>query len=90
LGVGEAGLGRDAAGVQSGRDDQRGFAAGVAEQPGVLLDRQELVDRGVLVIDGGGTAGGAPSTIVDARDRAPLLIREGAIAWDRVLHSLQR
>lgn len=47
-------------------------------------------DDRVLVIDGGDTAGGAPSTIVDARDRAPLLIREGAIAWDRVLHSLQR
>jgi len=54
-----------------------------AELPWVDDDR-------VLVIDGGGTAGGAPSTIVDARDRAPLLIREGAIAWDRVLHSLQR
>jgi len=47
-------------------------------------------DDRVLVIDGGDTTGGAPSTIVDARDRAPLLIREGAIAWDRVLHSLQR
>jgi L-threonylcarbamoyladenylate synthase len=47
-------------------------------------------DDRVLVIDGGNTTGGAPSTIVDARDRAPVLIREGAIAWDRVLHSLQR
>jgi len=47
-------------------------------------------DDRVLVIDGGDTTGGAPSTIVDARDRAPLLVREGAIAWDRVLHSLQR
>lgn len=49
-----------------------------------------LHDDRVLIVDGGGTAGGAPSTIVDARDRAPLLVREGAIAWDRVLHSLQR
>ena len=49
-----------------------------------------IEDDRVLVIDGGDTAGGAPSTIVDARDRAPLLIRDGAIAWDRVLHSLQR
>jgi L-threonylcarbamoyladenylate synthase len=47
-------------------------------------------DDRVLVVDGGETTGGSPSTIVDARDRAPLLIREGAIAWDRVLHSLQR
>ena len=47
-------------------------------------------DDRVLVVDGGTTTGGAPSTIVDARSRAPVLIREGAIAWDRVLHSLQR
>ena len=47
-------------------------------------------DPRVLVVDGGATTGGAPSTIVDARDRAPVLVREGAIAWDRVLHSLQR
>jgi L-threonylcarbamoyladenylate synthase len=49
-----------------------------------------ITDDRVLVIDAGDTPGGSPSTIVDARDRAPLLIREGAIAWDRVLHSLQR
>lgn len=47
-------------------------------------------DPRVLVVDGGSTAGGAPSTIVDARNHAPVLVREGAIAWDRVLHSLQR
>jgi len=47
-------------------------------------------DDRVLVVDGGTTAGGAPSTIVDARDREPVLVREGAIAWNRVLHSLQR
>ena len=47
-------------------------------------------DDPVLVIDAGATAGGAPSTIVDARHSEPLLVRDGAIAWDRVLHSLQR
>lgn len=47
-------------------------------------------DARVLVIDAGSTTGGAPSTIVDARDRTPVLVRDGAIAWDRVLHSLQR
>jgi L-threonylcarbamoyladenylate synthase len=47
-------------------------------------------DDRVLVVDGGATAGGAPSTIVDARDREPVLVREGAIAWNRVLHSLER
>lgn len=31
---------------------------------------------------------GAPSTIVDVRGRRPTLIREGAVAWGRVLQSL--
>jgi L-threonylcarbamoyladenylate synthase len=44
----------------------------------------------LLVIDGGPAAGGAPSTIVDARQHPPRLVREGAIPWDRVLHSIQR
>jgi L-threonylcarbamoyladenylate synthase len=47
-------------------------------------------DDAVLVIDAGPTAGGAPSTIVDARASAPVLVRDGAIAWSRVLHSFQR
>ena len=46
-------------------------------------------DPRVLVIDAGPTAGGPPSTIVDAREGAPVLVRAGAIAWDRVLKSLQ-
>jgi L-threonylcarbamoyladenylate synthase len=46
-------------------------------------------DPRVMVIDAGPTAGGRPSTIVDARAGAPVLVREGAIAWDRVLKSLQ-
>jgi len=44
----------------------------------------------LLIIDGGLAAGGAPSTIVDARERPARLIREGAIAWNRVLDSIQR
>ena len=47
-------------------------------------------DDQVLVIDAGPTPGGAPSTIVDARGSAPVLVRDGAIAWSRVLHSFQR
>lgn len=38
-----------------------------------------------VVIDGGRTAGGEPSTIVDVRTMAPVLIRAGAIPWDRVV-----
>ena len=48
------------------------------------------VDPRVLVIDGGAAPGGAPSTIVDARGAQPVLVREGAIAWIRVLDCLQR
>jgi len=44
----------------------------------------------LLIIDGGDTPAGPPSTIVDARRDPPILVRAGAIAWDRVLHSLQR
>lgn len=42
----------------------------------------------VLVIDAGVTPGGAPSTLVDVRSAAPVLIREGAIPWSRVLEFL--
>jgi L-threonylcarbamoyladenylate synthase len=46
-------------------------------------------DDRVLVIDGGPAPGGPPSTIVDARGSLPVLVREGAIAWDRVLRSIE-
>lgn len=45
-------------------------------------------DDRVLVIDGGTTRGGQPSTIVDARRTPATLVRDGAIAWSRVLESL--
>jgi L-threonylcarbamoyladenylate synthase len=44
----------------------------------------------LLVVDGGPTPGGPPSTIVDARGDQAILVREGAVAWSRVLHSIQR
>ena len=46
-------------------------------------------DPRIFVVDGGRTAGGAPSTIVDARGATPELVRAGAIPWERVLESLQ-
>ncbi len=46
-------------------------------------------DPRLFVLDAGPVAGGAPSTIVDARTRPITLVRAGAIAWDRVLESLQ-
>lgn len=44
-----------------------------------------LGDRLDLVIDGGTTPGGKPSTIADLRGSQPRLIRDGAVAWDDVL-----
>ena len=41
-----------------------------------------LVD---LVIDGGTTPGGLASTIADLRGPTPMLIRDGAIPWPRIL-----
>jgi L-threonylcarbamoyladenylate synthase len=46
-------------------------------------------DASVLVMDAGAAPGGAPSTIVDARGGEPRLVREGAIAWNRVLDFLE-
>ena len=45
----------------------------------------DLVD---LVIDGGPTPGGKPSTIADLRGDTPRLVRDGAIAWSAVLESI--
>ena len=42
-----------------------------------------------LLIDGGRVPGGAPSTIVALEDDGPVLLRAGAVAWDRVLKSLK-
>ncbi|HVT46397.1 MAG TPA: L-threonylcarbamoyladenylate synthase [Vicinamibacterales bacterium] len=46
-------------------------------------------DPRVFVVDAGAAPGGAPSTIVDVRRGPPRVIRAGAIAWNRVLESLQ-
>ncbi len=37
-----------------------------------------------LVIDGGRTPGGLPSTIVDVTGERPKLLREGAVRWDNM------
>jgi L-threonylcarbamoyladenylate synthase len=48
-----------------------------------------LTDRIAMVIDGGATPGGAPSTIVDVQTPQPKLVRAGILPWERVLESLQ-
>jgi L-threonylcarbamoyladenylate synthase len=45
-------------------------------------------DRRVLVLDGGRTLGGAPSTIVDARVTPIRIVRHGAVSAERVLRSI--
>lgn len=42
-----------------------------------------------LLLDDGPAPGGAPSTIVAIGPDGPCLVREGAVAWERVLKSLQ-
>jgi L-threonylcarbamoyladenylate synthase len=40
------------------------------------------------LVDAGPSPGGEPSTIVDASGAVPVLIRAGAVSWDRVLECL--
>src|SRR5262245_55761008 len=42
-----------------------------------------------LLLDAGRAPGGAPSTIIVFDTAGPVLVRAGAIAWERVLKSLQ-
>ena len=46
------------------------------------MDPEELFGRNVdVLVDGGRTPGGKPSTIVDATVDPPALLREGAFVW---------
>jgi L-threonylcarbamoyladenylate synthase len=42
-----------------------------------------------LLLDAGPAPGGAPSTIVEMATHGPRLVRTGAVAWDRVIKSLE-
>jgi L-threonylcarbamoyladenylate synthase len=48
-----------------------------------------LGDRVDVLLDAGAAPGGAPSTIVRIDEGRPTLVRAGAIAWSRVLESLE-
>jgi L-threonylcarbamoyladenylate synthase len=66
-------------------------SANITGEPAV--DRAEALgalaqDPRVFVVDAGMTPGGLPSTLVDVRSARPLLLREGAIPWSRVLEFL--
>ncbi len=57
-GIGLAGFRRHLAGGEPGRNQQRCLARGIAQEPGDLLDRQQLVDRRILMVDRGGQDSG--------------------------------
>ena len=42
-----------------------------------------------VLVDGGRSPGGAPSTIITFDDMHPILLREGAVPWERVIKSLR-
>jgi L-threonylcarbamoyladenylate synthase len=42
-----------------------------------------------VLLDGGRAPGGAPSTIICFDDARPILLREGAVPWERVIKSLR-
>ena len=50
---------------------------------------QSIGDRLDLVIDGGRTPGGPPSTIVDARSTEIRIIRAGAVPYERIVDALR-
>lgn len=69
------------------------FAATSANPPGEapLANAAEIAarfgDKISLILDGGATQGGAPSTVVDLRGASPKLIREGAFSFERVVRA---
>jgi L-threonylcarbamoyladenylate synthase len=60
-----------------------GPAARTAAEVAAALD--DDVD---LILDGGPSPGGPPSTIVDATGATPALLRAGAVPWERLLSAL--
>ena len=48
-----------------------------------------MAERIDLLLDCGDAPGGPPSTILAVRGGSPVLVREGAVAWERVLESLK-
>jgi L-threonylcarbamoyladenylate synthase len=63
-------------------------SANISGDPPAATPAQVLASFGSgidVLIDTGHTPAGLPSTIVDATGDAPVLVRAGAIPWDRVL-----
>jgi L-threonylcarbamoyladenylate synthase len=75
-------LGRPVTSTSANRSGQLPSAR-VADLPAALVAEVDLV------LDAGPCRGGAPSTIVDVRRGEVVLIRAGAVPWDRVVESLR-
>jgi L-threonylcarbamoyladenylate synthase len=60
------------------------------EPPAISADEvaAALADVDAL-LDAGRAPGGAPSTIIALKEDGPILLREGAVPWDRVIKSLR-
>jgi L-threonylcarbamoyladenylate synthase len=57
-----------------------------ADVPAALATAIDLVD---VLLDAGAVTGRQPSTIVEMAESGPRLVRAGAVAWSRVLESLE-
>lgn len=57
--------------------------------PSTAAEVAAALPRADVILDGGASPGGAPSTIVDVSSSAIALVRAGAVSWDRVLESLK-
>jgi L-threonylcarbamoyladenylate synthase len=68
-----------------------GTSANLSGQPGILTAREVFQSLGEsldAVLDGGKTAGGPGSTVLDVSDPSPRMIREGTISrndWENVI-----
>ena len=51
---------------------------------------EQLNGRIPLILDGGKTQGGVPSTLVDCTGEAPVILREGPITMAELLAALSR
>jgi L-threonylcarbamoyladenylate synthase len=60
-----------------------------ASDAGEVAERFSGSDLVDLLLDGGPTPGGPPSTIVEMVGTGLRCVRAGAVAWDRVLRSLE-
>jgi L-threonylcarbamoyladenylate synthase len=49
---------------------------------------EQLSGRITLILDGGRTPGGVPSTVVDCAGAEPKILREGPVTWDEIARAL--